>query len=48
MVNKIKENLLNIEIYQEEMKEIINQMAIESENMNTEFLNTIKKLKEVM
>lgn len=48
MVNKIKENLLNIEIHQEEMKEIINQMAIESENMNTEFLNTIKKLKEVM
>lgn len=48
MVNKIKENLLNIEIYQEEMKETINKMAIESENMNTEFLNTIKKLKEVM
>lgn len=48
MVNKIKENLLNIEIYQEEMKEIINQMAIESENINIEFLNTIKKLKEVM
>lgn len=48
MVNKIKENLLNIEIYQEEMKEIINQMAIESENINIEFLNTIKKLKEVI
>lgn len=48
MVNKIKENLLNMEIYQEEMKEIINKMAIESENMNTEFLNTIKKLKEVI